>query len=358
MYLKSIANFRALAIIFIVLGHLYVYGLLGESATLSVIKNIITGGTALFVFISGFMFHYVFFDRFNYAKFLKGKLKNVLLPYIILSTIAIVIFFVMSMGYFGGAAGLPVDAYAPGNIFSIDDSSLVTFIKYYLSGRVLTAYWYIPFVFLVFLMSPLHMVFIRLHLKYQVAILLILSVVSLLAHRSVANTNAIHLLIYYTPMYLTGILTSMYACDIKKYLDGKLLYLMLLIIFISFLEYVSGHQGNYHKLFFDYNGVDFLYIQKFFLVFFFYALFDKFYFDFKVMNVISDTSFAIFFIHPWVILFISIAFRKFEIEIPEYNILIYIVSFFFVISLSVFSALLLKKIFRNHNKKTRYIIGY
>lgn len=362
MFLKSICNFKALAILLIVAGHLYGYGFTGEGAISSVVKNIITGGTALFVFISGFMFHYVFFKRFEYKKFMVNKVKNVVTPYFLLSTIAIIGLFLASSGYFSAIGQMSNDSYESmyqnGIIFNPSDSTLITIIKYYLSGRVLTAYWYIPFVFLVFATSPLHMKFIGLNLKNQLVIIFILSIISMFVHRPVAVTNPVHSLIYYTPIYLIGILVSMYSCKVKQYFDNKLFYLALLVFLISYLEYLSGHQGNYHKPFFEYAGVDLQYIQKIFLIFFFYIFFEKFSFESKVVDIISNTSFAIFFIHPWVMYILGKVVYVYEIKIIDENFLYYISTVIFVVFLSVFSALILKKIFNVHSKKTRYIMGY
>jgi surface polysaccharide O-acyltransferase-like enzyme len=100
MYLQSIHNFRALAILIIVMGHMYAYGLMSEDAITLTIINFLTGATALFVFISGFMFHHVFFDSFKYQKFVMAKVKNVLVPYLILSSLAIAVLYTREGGFF------------------------------------------------------------------------------------------------------------------------------------------------------------------------------------------------------------------------------------------------------------------
>jgi len=59
--IKSIEYFRAIAIILIVAGHLLLAGIESSYLFELAIQNIIFGGTTLFVFISGFLFHHVFF---------------------------------------------------------------------------------------------------------------------------------------------------------------------------------------------------------------------------------------------------------------------------------------------------------
>jgi len=78
---------RAIAILFIVAGHSFsVWSI--DTLPEKVLANIITGGTSLFVFISGFFFHHIFYKDFEYKVFIKRKIKKVLVPYIILSTLA------------------------------------------------------------------------------------------------------------------------------------------------------------------------------------------------------------------------------------------------------------------------------
>jgi peptidoglycan/LPS O-acetylase OafA/YrhL len=61
MHLNSFNHFRAIAITFIVAGHCF--GLTGMAITSMMektIANLLLGGTSLFVFISGFLFHHIF----------------------------------------------------------------------------------------------------------------------------------------------------------------------------------------------------------------------------------------------------------------------------------------------------------
>lgn len=82
MYLDYINYFRGFAILLVVLGHFLYFP--ESTVTEKLIKAIIKGGTSPFVFISGFLFHHIFYRRgFDYKKFMKNKLKNVLLPYTI-----------------------------------------------------------------------------------------------------------------------------------------------------------------------------------------------------------------------------------------------------------------------------------
>lgn len=363
MFLKSIGNFRGLAIIIIVAGHLFDFGLLGEDAISSVVRNIITGGTALFVFISGFMFHYVFYKRYEYKKFMINKVRNVGVPYFLLSSLIIGMLFVKSVWYFEPAELLSSAQYASlypdGVIFSPGDSNILTILKFYISGRFLTAYWYIPFVLLLFATAPMHFKFVNFKLSNQVLIISLLSVIAIFIHRPIANTNPLHSLVYYTPMYLIGILVSIHADSVKKFLNNKIPVLLCFVLVMSFIEYSLGHDGNYHKPFFEYAGVDLQYLQKIGLIFLFYILFERYTFESKLLDTISNTSFAIFFIHPWILMIIYKINDKYNLVPIEKtdNVALYLVSLVCVVTLSVSIALLTKKVFSD-SKNTRYLIGY
>ena len=109
---------------------------MSEDAITLTIRNVLTGGTALFVFISGFMFHHVFFDSFKYQKFVMAKVKNVLVPYLILASLAIAVLYTRDGGFFDSIS----TEYPAGILFNLSDSSLVTIIKYYASGSMFQAY--------------------------------------------------------------------------------------------------------------------------------------------------------------------------------------------------------------------------
>ncbi|AGS39765.1 acyltransferase family protein [Cycloclasticus zancles] len=75
MRLNYFDYFRAIAIIIIVAGHsfsLWVIDTLPEK----VLANIITGGTSLFVFISGFFFHHIFYKNFKYQIFILKRFRS------------------------------------------------------------------------------------------------------------------------------------------------------------------------------------------------------------------------------------------------------------------------------------------
>ena len=345
---------------FVVASHVYRFGFNGDDFVSIFIRNIVTGWTGVFVFVSGFMFHYYFLKNFSYIKFLRDKLINIGFPYIFLATLGIAILFFADIGYFSPVETMPrADFfYQYGVLFDATDPNWLVILKYYATGRFLMAYWYIPFVALLFSMAPLHVRFVRLSARKQLLIISALSILAILVQRPVEDTNPLQSLVYFTPAYLIGIFVSLHNQKVKEILDGKLLLLLFCVLSMSLAQYLSGHRGNYHKPFFEYGTFDFMYVQKLFLMLFLYMLFENYVFKSKIIDIVSRTSFAIYFIHPWVHLIFSELGRGLKL-FPDSgnNIFLYILTCISMLLISMRIATLIK-IFSKGSKKTRYFIGY
>ena len=93
-HVAYIEYFRAVAILLIVCGHTYAVSWTHFAdedpqtrvTWLNVIPALITGGTAYFVFISGFLYRQVFYGRTPYGEFMRKKALYVGLPYLVLAT--------------------------------------------------------------------------------------------------------------------------------------------------------------------------------------------------------------------------------------------------------------------------------
>ena len=130
MRLNYFDYFRAVAILFVVAGHSYRPWSINTIPE-KVLGNLIFGGTSLFVFISGFFFHHIFYKNFHYQRFLFKKSKNVLLPYTILTIIG----FSLIVVYLNNPHKLLTR-----EINTIYDICIL-FSQYLWTGRTLTAYW-------------------------------------------------------------------------------------------------------------------------------------------------------------------------------------------------------------------------
>lgn len=307
--------------------------------------NVVTGGTSLFVFISGFLFHHVFYQKYQFRKFFTKKFTNVFVPYFMLGLVPVFWYVLTGNKWYEGYF-LPTGT-------GIVNEYIVPTMKYYMSGRFLLAYWYIPFIMATFLASPLHVLYVKLNLHLQLSVIFAFSTISVLIHRPVDNINLVQSVIYFTPLYLIGITASINKVDIYRYLDGKDLYLLFIVISLAVLQSFFGIESNYHKAAFEYAGVDLMYFQKIALCFFFMAWLNRFetYKNSKI-QMIAEASFALFFIHPIVLKVISRSGIDF-IRVDSWFIYI-----LFVIAVTIACVLVAKLCKRILGKYSRYLIGY
>jgi surface polysaccharide O-acyltransferase-like enzyme len=352
LYINSINYFRAIAIIFIVFGHcLRVADFNYNSILGNTIFNLTLGGTSLFVFISGFLFHHIFYKNFEYKAFIIQKIKYVLFPYLILSTIPIV--FLLSK---------TCKAYIlSSSTFLLQYESLLSFpiVRHYLTGvdASYIGYWYIPFIMIVFALSPIFVRFIKLKLKTQILIALFLLTCSVFMHKGIDH-NAFSIfqnVFFFTPVYLIGIMASEKRDLIYSKLNGKEFYIFSIVIILAIIQVYSGKLGNYHKDPFTLGGIDLMYIQKMVLCLFFMVYLNRFEnHKFKLLEIIAANSFGIYFIHGIVIWAIGTIKNKLGISFTSNSFIIYVLMTTLVFFLSLITTLIVK---RTLPKYSRYLVG-
>lgn len=279
--LGLITWFRAIAILLIVAGHSY--GLSGihlGAGFDNTLSDLIKGATALFVFISGFVFDYVYSARYSYRSFVLDRAKKLLIPYC-----ALTIF-----------AGFMFSNWAAGGLSSDQ------LFRYFVLGDTFQAYWYIPFILLMFALAPLHRLFMELRTSQQVAIIIIGAILGSVVQRPVGNDNALQSVVFYMPVYLSGLFLSLHRERMLPVLKKNWLLLLLTAVLFAVIQSVGGQGGNMHKRFFAIHGVELMGFQKLALSFALFGLFAWFSAPpGRIVRIIADTSFAIFFLHPFVL---------------------------------------------------------
>ncbi|MDO6758920.1 acyltransferase [Tamlana sp. 2_MG-2023] len=353
-FINSINHYRALAIIFVVASHAFDVSLVHTNTFFEkVIKNLVSGGTINFVFISGFLFYTIFYQRFEFKTFLKSKVKRILLPYLFLSIVPIILYLLLKPDYWN-ATFL--------NYTLANDSIahyLISIIKYLISGGHMVAYWYIPFAMLLFLLSPLHIKFIKLKLNYQVIIIVVLLTIAMFIHRpyeKIRAYQAIHSLVYFTPIYLLGMLCAKYKDHIYKWLNNRDLYLLLLVLGLAIYQAYLGYTGNYHADFNEINGtIDLMLFQKLAMCLFFMVWLHRFE-DYKhpFIDTLAKISFPIFFLHGYILNFLFVIHDSF-IHYIKFPWLAYV---FFTVLIVVSSVVLAKIIVKVFPKYSLMLIGY
>ncbi|MFM2313747.1 MAG: hypothetical protein RLZZ04_3023 [Cyanobacteriota bacterium] len=343
-FLNSINYFRGIAIVLIVLGHCYNLSHWEISSVFSKIFYSTTlNGSVYFVFISGFLYHHVFYHKFNYKNFMVKKIKYVLLPYLFFSVLPIVYEIFVN----AGGEYLPIQ---------LQNHHLQAVGWYLFTGRVSYAYWYIPMVILLFTISPIINQIIKLQ-KVLVVSLCFLPV-SLIVHRSINNLNPFHSLIYFLPVYLIGIWSSInqqkiYSC--LKSNVNKAIVLVLAFDLAATQVLLLQQPGNFHKQFWSITVPDVNLLQKILLCFLLMSILNLYEnTDITLIKKTAETSFAIYFIHPFLINgLISVASRL-NINY-EGNIFSLLLSTCIITLVSMAIAMGFKLVFK---KNSRYLIGW
>ncbi len=345
-FLNSINYFRGIAIIIIVLGHCQ--GLGGWDTSTNVeklIHSLISNGSVYFVFISGFLYNHIFYHKFEYKKFMKKKAQFVLLPYLLFSLVPILLTVFVGDG---------------GKFFpdSLRGQPFLAIIWFLVTGRINFAYWYIPMVMILFAISPVINWIIRSN-KILLAIAFFLPI-SLIVHRPNDGINTLHSVIYFLPVYLMGIWSSINNKKIYAYLkdNKKKAVIVLLAIALGLIQvFVLHNSGNFGKEFWSITVPDVNLLQKILLCFLFMSILDRYEnANISSMKKTAETSFAIYFIHPFLINAIASIAKKLNLNLSyQGNFFTLVLATFLVVVISMAIAYGIKAILK---KNSRYLIGW
>lgn len=357
--LNYINVFRGLAILLIVAGHTMQLGnpntWLNNTAF-----EILAGGTALFIFISGFLFQYLS-DKFEYKTYLKKKWTNVILPYIITAVPGIILCFTMPLAY-----GNPFDGLNP---FAQIGIFLTT-------GRVHNVpTWYIPMILIFFLLADLFIILERKKILYK--LLPILFIVTFFIPRmAIEPENLVGLsysakyieylkyilngFVHFASMYVLG----MYFASHKDKVDMCYTYRWILIagmIITSVIDIYLNH--NFQIA----NGT----ISKIFLTLIVLGYLKHYDNEIKnnislnnTLDFIAKYSFSLFFVHWYLFFLFNEVFNTAKVlpvnSISEFFIaaLVVLARFAAVTGVSLGILYIIKKLLNKLNiKNTRSIIG-
>ena len=273
--LHYINIFRATAIFFIVAVHaLHVFSWPDGSLTKQFLDVLLNNGSIFFIFISGYLFQHLSVN-FKAPKYYLSKLKNVVLPYLIISTPAIVYFV-----YFSQKPHLKASFY--------ELPIWQQFVQFYAFGYHLSPMWFIPVIFTYYLLAPLLVKADKTRFFYYTLPVFIL--ISYFAPRGIYFNNVVH----FFSIYMLGMFCSKYKPSINQLLNKKsvLILLLVLVLGLANFEYFINLKIAYVS-----------YLQKFFLTLLLFGVFIKYesLFKNKVINLLAETSFGVFFIHSYVL---------------------------------------------------------
>lgn len=349
MRIHAIDHFRGVAILLIVATHCFgpwSISSVGERA----LANMISSGSILFVFISGYLFHQFFYSKFEYSKFIKKKFKKVFLPYLFLSTLWFIYFSISSYDY-------PFAEVLIGSQPNSTSSILSLAFLYLWTGRIATPYWYIPVILLIYLMSPLFILYIRRSFRVRTIVFLLALAISIFIHRPFTNASPVHSLFYYLSIYLLGINCSIEHKKLFELINGKELILLGVILILSFVQaiFINENPPATELVTFRYDSIEIILIQKIFICFFLLSFFRSH----QTVNVtllkqLAATSFAIYFLHPWILWFLH-ASQLLSLFNPLPGLFYALITFILTITFSFILAIAIKYIFK---KNSIYMIGW
>jgi surface polysaccharide O-acyltransferase-like enzyme len=357
-HIAYIEYFRALAILLIVCGHSFLLAwthFADEDPTtsiglLNVIPTLVNSGTAYFVFISGFLYRQVFYGRMPFGEFMRRKALYIGLPYLCMG---------LPVALAESWAGnFWVETFKDGDIYP--HSTYIDVVVLMATGRMVNAYWYMPFIFLVFLASPLFDRFLRLRPALRFAIVGAAFAVALWVHRPLDNLNPFHSLLYFANIYMFGMLFCEYRDRIMPVIARPAVVAALgaLILAVAVVQaLVLNDTANIERTVEDGwlpLGFDLMLIQKYIGFFLFCGLFALWGNQGgRLLSFIARNSFGLYFVHAIVI---AVLMRLPETLSPHVgepitDLALYTL-FVLVVSLAIISAV--QKI---AGRYSRYIIG-
>lgn len=326
MFLGYIHYFRALAIFFIVAGHsiaAFSWESNGEERLLGIFM---ANGSVLF---AGYLFQHLS-GRFSPAKYYKSKVKNVIVPYFIISIPAIVIY----------VAFMQRDFVWPG---FYENSVLEQILLFYATGAHLGPLWFIPMITLFYLVAPLLIALDKTKSVYYFLPLFIL--ISCIVDRGGFPLNNF---IHFFSAYLLGMYCSKYKDYINPLISRNMFLWATLgsILTLSVLEFVFMSSAT--------NYVN--YLQKLAMSMFFLGLFIKYNNSLtsEYISKIADTSFGVFFIHAYVLACGKQIYMQFNDVLPSGNIIAYSLA---TISTLLVSSAIITFIQNQFGKSSRLIVG-
>lgn len=317
-FLSDIHRMRGMAILLIVATHcLYFFHWTNHHWLEDFLLDLFDDSTIIFVFITGYLFRHGR-DAYSYLGYLHTKFRNVILPYLLISTPAILLAL---------RPGSPESA-----VPALKELALPLKVLYlYLWPGLHTNYalWFIPVLAIFYLASPL--LYWTSYRPRSYLVLVALIPLSILMHRPTygLNHNAL-LALYFLPAYILGMWCREKREWVLAMTDRYFAVFCggFLALFLGHFA-LSDHHGKYtFKQLFDFgtNGwLDWIFMQKLLLIPVLLGI------AWRIRNIrvpvldyLANLSFTIYFLHVYVIFAASylIHWRFEEINLVDFLLLL------------------------------------
>jgi hypothetical protein len=344
-FLPYIHDFRAVAIIAVVASHL---DLLWSPTSFAghVVNSLSQNGSAMFLFVAGFLFQHLS-SSFSYTRYLESKLKNVIVPYVLVSLP------MLAYQYWRR-----VDVYGQEFTgFHFDNPLLQGGWALVVAAHMPAPMWFVPMISVFYLAAPVLIALDRAPRWYWLILPLLL--LSMLCHRPLPVNRIGQALIYFTPAYLVGMWFSHYRPQVMSFVTTHLTKLFSVFAVIELLCLVvlrrPGALFSHAPFTFEGGVLDLNLPNKLLLSFALTGLLARYRVEIgNKLDYLAGASFGVFFVHEYVVQITQRVFLRLchhEIEGTLASTLV-LLAFYLLASLALVAAV--RSLF---GKKSRYLVG-
>jgi len=343
-FLPYIHKFRAVAIVCVVASHINL-SWSSDSIAHRTLASIVGNGSALFLLVSGFLFQHLS-SRFTYVRYLKTKLQNVILPYLVCSIPALLYQWSRHVDLFG-----PTYPRHTTNDFVHALLAITT------GAHMPAPLWFIPMIAVLYLASPALIAIDRRPRLYWIIVPMV--IVAVFGHRPKILYHTGHALIYFTPAYLVGMWMSHYRDRVMRFVDAHLLGLLTswLAVEIVRIAVLKSPGPIFSQRMFSAEAgiVDTSLVSKLFLAFGLVGFLARYEgITGRKLDYLAGASFEVFFIHVYIVDRVGILAIKLHHPKMEGSI----AAFVGLLALYLLTSLVVVAIVRKlAGKRSRYLIG-
>lgn len=329
----SLDNFRGLAIIFVMFSHVFSFRELGKIA--DYYYYFLVDATSWFVFISGYLFYYLEERKFNYKDYLVKKFKYVILPYLIIAIPIILCWIYLSQHILYGLSAWKYMLW-----------SLIV------GGVIVPPLWFIPMIFIFFLLTPLSRKLAKTNYIYWVTALAL--IFGMFSSRPIHNMNPFLSFMHFMGAYFFGIVVAKNAKlidEIRFSTKTKIIFVSL-FLFLIFGFLFPGVDSMTDGFFDGLWHLNYIIVGKFFLLIAIFFIFERYFQkENKIFGYFAKISFGLFFIHG----IMCAVFRRITRDVIFSNAYSKLFTEICVVVIaSIVIVYILKKILK---KWSRYVIG-
>lgn len=191
MSLQYLNNFRGIAILLIVFGHAISALPEPHSDLLQWLLPVFSNGTLLFVLVAG-QFFVALSENYSYRTFIKNKLMMVVLPYLILSAPAALVYLLHLKSYHDWMDMQWFNSLNP----------VLAYFYLLITGAHLGPLWFVPMILLYYFASPVW--FFLLRRNWLLPVFFASLIIAVYLGRPIDNANSLQAALYFLPAYLLG----------------------------------------------------------------------------------------------------------------------------------------------------------